>query len=145
MRSCTHFRIKLYHAIVTINGLRYVQLKWCLLKRKWECLPLLGSQNTKISPARSCFSSLWCHGSTPLQCLRTFEDKAFFFSCICWEQKNPKESKNLLSQYKNQCISNGNTSTNLKLRHCLKRTLDFQNTSKSLFPTHNSFARIVLK
>lgn len=31
-RRCTHFRIKLYHTVVNTNGLRYVQLKWCLLK-----------------------------------------------------------------------------------------------------------------
>lgn len=63
MRSCTHFRIKLDHAIDNINGLRYVQLKWCLLKRKSECLPLQEARTQRSPLHRSVFP---LHGATAL-------------------------------------------------------------------------------
>lgn len=133
--------IKLQHTTVSINGLRYVQLKSCLLK--WP-------PHQKLASSRKLKQ---ISGSSPFLSLVPGMDLFFLFTASCsmllhylihplktmrfplifWQEKTPKRGKALPSKYKNWCISNGNASTNWKVKCHLKRTFYFQNTSKILF------------
>lgn len=88
--------IKLQHTIVSIKGLRYVQLKSCLLK--WPSHQKLASSRKVKQEISGISPSLeWIYFSSSQHHVLIHPLKIMTFPWICWQEKKPQRRKTLIS------------------------------------------------